>query len=195
MSETELSDGVRSVLEDAATWEEPRGALEQEVVDAIARAARAEAPPETARRASRAARLVPGLAAAVILLFGLAAVLAWPGDGGRDTRAFALAGTARARDASARVSVEETGAGALILFDADGLAPAPPDTYYEGWVDAPSGDKVSIGTFHLHESDRPIALWAGVDLADYPVLTVIEPEDGDAGSSGNVVLRGSIGAG
>jgi hypothetical protein len=39
-----------------------------------------------------------------------------------------------------------------------------------------------------------VKLWAGVDIADFPVLTVtLEPDDGDPASSGQVVLRGEIG--
>ena len=187
MSEPDVSDGVRALLADASIWEEPPPALEQEVVDSITRATRERVPAP-----SRVSRSVSAVAAALILLFGLAAVLAWPSDGGW-AHEFALAGTDRAPDASASVTVQENGAGALIRLDAEGLAPAPANSYYEGWVDGPDGDMVAIGTFHLHHGDDPIALWAGVDLSKYPVLTVtLEPEDGDPGSSGDVVLRGSV---
>jgi hypothetical protein len=38
-----------------------------------------------------------------------------------------------------------------------------------------------------------VTLWAGVDIEDFPVMTVtLEPNDGDPASSGDVVLRGEL---
>jgi hypothetical protein len=61
---------------------------------------------------------------------------------------------------------------------------------YEAWIG--DGDiRVSAGTFHLREGDDAIELWAGTDDPRFHIISVtIEPIDGDAGSSGRVVMRG-----
>ena len=82
--------------------------------------------------------------------------------------------------------------GTRIILDVAGLPPAEPGTYYEAWmrVDAETG--VSAGTFHLRGGDGEIELWSGVTAADYPLLTVTVQDEGQAASSGVVVLRGRI---
>jgi hypothetical protein len=82
-----------------------------------------------------------------------------------------------------------------ITLDVSGLAPAPKGSFYQAWVKGPRG-AVAVGTFHVRDgesAEEPIELWSGVDLADYPTITVtLEPEDGDPASSGTVVLKGKV---
>ncbi len=60
-------------------------------------------------------------------------------------------------------------------------------------LDAERHRLVPIGTFHAREGDGPIELWSGVDVADYPTMTVtIQQEGAGPESSGIVVLRGEI---
>ena len=88
--------------------------------------------------------------------------------------------------------MESTGSGLSISLTIDGLPPAEPGTFYQAWMRGDIGS-VPIGTFHAREGDGPIELWSGVDVADYPTMTVtIQQEGAGPESSGIVVLRGEI---
>lgn len=113
-----------------------------------------------------------------------------PATGGDEV---ALAGTDLEPQASGRARVEETGSGVEVWLDVSGLPPAAPGTYYQAWVKG-DGGAVTIGTFHLREGDDPVILWSGVELDDYPTLTVtLQQEGAGAESSGQVVLTGDVG--
>jgi anti-sigma-K factor RskA len=145
------------------------------------------------RPATRARRLavVLAAAAAVVLIAGVAAVMVRSGGegGGREV---AIAGTDLAPDASATATVENTPTGVSIALDVRGLLPAEPGTYYQAWVKGPNG-LVTVGTFHVREGDDTVELWSGVDLDDYPTLTVTIQQEGQGQeSSGQVVLSGRI---
>jgi Anti-sigma-K factor rskA len=103
---------------------------------------------------------------------------------------FALAATDLAPGASATALFRATPAGLRIVLDAADLQGAGPEEMYEAWIG--NGDiRVSCGTFHLRGGDDPISLWAGTDDQSFDTITVTrEPLDGDAASSGQVVLRG-----
>jgi len=104
-----------------------------------------------------------------------------------------LAGTALARGASGQAVVRETESGFAISLDVTGLPPAAPGTFYEGWVRAPGGDRVSIGTFHLRGGAETIELWSGVDVGQYSTLTVtVQRERAPAAVKGPLVLSGAI---
>ena len=94
--------------------------------------------------------------------------------------------------ATAKAFFTPTPAGLKILLDADGLAGADPDHMYEAWIS--DGEiRVSAGTFHLRDGHDPIELWAGTDDPRFHLITVtIEPIDGVAESSGQVVLKGEF---
>ena len=78
-------------------------------------------------------------------------------------------------------------------MDIRDLPPAPPGQYYQGWVRSEDGELVTIGTFHMRGGDATVTLWSGVELADYPIVTVtIQTEGAGQDSSGEVVLRGSL---
>lgn len=183
---------VRDLLADEALWlEPPPGGA-----DALLNATRAEAPAGPRRRRSRGRPPVRwgvtlAAAAALVLVAGIAAALALgPGDG--DGQEFAVTGTELAPGASAVATVESLGSGIAIELRVHDLPPAPPGTYYQGWVKGPDG-LVTIGTFHLRAGDDTVELWAGVDLDRYPTLTVtLQQEGAGPESSGEVVLTGDI---
>lgn len=134
-------------------------------------------------------------AALAVVITGIVLVTRSGDDGGvgGDEIAFALVGTEAAPDARAEVIMASTPAGLKILLDADGLPGAPEGAYYEAWLS--DGDvRVSAGTFHLRGGSNQIELWAGVVGPEFDTISVtIEPVDGDNGSSGDVVLRGTVG--
>jgi hypothetical protein len=144
------------------------------------------------RTPSRARRLavVLAAAAAVVLVAGVAAVMVRSEDGGG--RQVEVAGTELAPDASGTATVENTPSGVRIHLDVRGLPPAEPGTYYQAWVKGPNG-LVTVGTFHVREGDDTVELWSGVELDEYPTLTVTIQQEGQGQeSSGRVVLSGRI---
>jgi hypothetical protein len=192
--------GVRGLLGDESVWAEPAPGGLDALLAAIQAEGGGSAPagpatqPRRARRRppARARRLalVLGAAAALVLVAGVAAVmLRSEGGGGSEV---AIAGTELAPDASATATVENTPSGVAIELDVRGLPPAEPGTYYQAWVKGPDG-LVTVGTFHVREGDDTVELWSGVELGDYPTLTVtIQQEGGGQESSGQVVLSGRI---
>ncbi|WP_432947644.1 anti-sigma factor domain-containing protein [Kribbella sp. CA-253562] len=133
-----------------------------------------------------------GLVAAVGLVvagaIGVGAVVASGPEGG----SVALSGTVLAEDARAVVEVRDSAGGVEIVVKPSGLAPAPVGSFYQGWVKGDRG-MVAIGTFHLRDGAEEIALWSGVDLADYPAIAVtLQSEGAGTDSSGRVVLSGQV---
>ena len=184
-------DDLRRLLTSPSTWDEPP----PELVDGIVAEIRAEAgdvPASTVRRRRTLMRpvLTAAAAAAAVLVVALGAILVNRDSG--DGESFALAATDVVPDASGSATVESTGSGLSISLTIDGLPAAEPGTFYQAWMRGES-DSVPIGTFHAREGDGPIELWSGVDVADYPTMTVtIQQEGAGPESSGIVVLRGSI---
>jgi hypothetical protein len=137
--------------------------------------------------------LVAGAAAVVI---GVVATVAVTGNNQPASTVVTLAGTELAPDAAGRANILPTDSGFKIKLDISGLPPAPAGSYYQGWLRNKDGNAVTIGTFHGREGTDDIILWSGVDIVDYPTLTVtIQQEGAGAESSGRVVLRGEIPAG
>lgn len=191
----ELSRAVEAALARADVWDEPRPGLEDDIVAAI----RAEPVALDAARSRRQQRKFPTWlvgAAAVAVVATAAVVIARAGDDNEetagDTTEAILAGTDLAPDATAEAFFTPTPAGLKILLDAEGLAGAPPGEMYEAWIS--TGEiRVSAGTFHLRDGHDPIELWAGTDDPRFHLMTVtIEPIDGVAESSGQVVLKGEF---
>ena len=132
---------------------------------------------------------VAAAAAALLAVVAGAVLVSRDGD---DGESFTLAATEVIPAASAEATVESTGSGLSISLTIDGLPPAEPGTFYQAWMRGDVGS-VPIGTFHAREGDGPIELWSGVDVADYPTMTVtIQQEQAGPESSGIVVLRGEI---
>jgi hypothetical protein len=172
----------------------PPGEAPVEAVPGPGEAAPGAGRPLHARRRapSRARRLavVLAAAAAVVLIAGVAAVMVRSEDGGG--RQVEVAGTELAPDASGTATVESTPSGVRIHLDVRGLPPAEPGTYYQAWVKGPDG-LVTVGTFHVREGDDTVELWSGVELDEYPTLTVTIQQEGQGQeSSGRVVLSGRI---
>jgi hypothetical protein len=201
---------LHDLLGDESVWAEPEpGGLDVLLASISAEAAdRPVAPPSggaahlaahrSRRRsahaggAGRGRMLLLSAAAALVVVAGVAGVLvATSGDDGAG-REVALSGTPLSPDASAQAMVEVRDAGVAIGLADVNLPGAPPGSYYQGWVKGDSG-LVTVGTFHLRGDDDDIELWSGVDLEDYPMLTITIQEEG-AGqeSSGQVVLSGRI---
>jgi hypothetical protein len=192
---------LRELLADGSVWAEPTPGGADDLLAAI----RAEggARPDTGSGGTprpvavgdhpRRRRTLVALAAAAALLVvvGVVGLVARSGDGGG--REVDVAGTDLAPDASAVARVDDLGSGVAIELDVRGLPPAPPGTYYQGWVKGDDG-LVTVGTFHLRGGDDTVELWSGVPLDRYPTLTVtLQDEGAGAESSGRVVLTGDVG--
>jgi hypothetical protein len=184
-------DELRRLFASPSTWDDPP----PELVDSVVAGIRAETPravPTAVRRRRTWMRpvLTAAAAAAAVLVVVLGAVL-FTRDGD-DGESFALAATDVVPGASGSATVESTGSGLSISLNIEGLPPAEPGTFYQAWMRSDAGS-VPIGTFHAREGDGPIELWSGVDVADYPTMTVtIQQEGAGTESSGIVVLRGEI---
>ncbi len=196
---TAVLDALGPSLRDRAVWSEPPASVGESIVAAIAaERVTSPAPPATAdldvqRRRRRPGRWLGAVAAAALALaIGAGLLLTREGDE-QPGEQLAITGTDLAPDASATAVVDDTGAGVAIRLDLRGLEPAPEGQYYQGWLRNAEGELVSIGTFHMRDGDATITLWAGVEVKDYPTLTVtLQTEDEGTGSSGQVVLRGSL---
>jgi anti-sigma-K factor RskA len=150
--------------------------------------------PIDGRRRARSRWLAVAAAAAVVVVAATVGVALSTGGDDGDAREVALQGSELAPDASATATVEELGSGVAIEIDVSDLPPAEPGTYYQAWLKSPDGALVTIGTFHMRGGDDVVELWAGVDLADYPLLTVtLQREGAGQESSGEVVLSGEVG--
>jgi anti-sigma-K factor RskA len=170
---------VETILRQAAVWAEVPKDLEHRVLD--------EALGRRRVRPRRTRWLLA--AAAVVALSAGAGVFAWLSG---DEPHASLAGTALAAGSSAEAEVRDTPSGVEIRLYVDGLPPAPEGSYYEAWVKGDRGS-VAIGTFHLRDGSDDIVLWSGVDLDEYPKITVtLQREGAGPASSGRVVLAGEV---
>ena len=184
-------DELRRLLASPGTWDDPPPDLVAGIVADI----QAEAPkvlPTAVRRRATWMRPVATLAAAAAVVLAVAVGAVLVTRDGSDGESFALAATEVIPAASGSATVESTGSGLSISLSIDGLPPAEPGTFYQAWMRGDIGS-VPIGTFHAREGDGPIELWSGVDVADYPTMTVtLQQEQAGPESSGIVVLRGEI---
>ena len=191
----ELPRAVETALGSADVWDQPRPGLEDDIVAAI----RAEPVTLDSARRRRGRPAMPAwlvsAAAVAVIAVGAVLVVRAAGDDDEvagDTTEAGLSGTDLAPAASATAFFTPTPAGLKILLDADGLAGAQPGEMYEAWIS--DGEiRVSAGTFHLRDGHDPIELWAGTYDPRFHVMSVtVEPIDGVADSSGQVVLRGEF---
>lgn len=201
-------ESLAGLLGDPSVWAETHPALEDSIVAAITAEAATrpelvadtglvESPTDSKVVPISASRrwfgpAVACVAAALTLLVGGLILTSGDDDepGGLEV---ALAPTDFAPEAEALARVAETPLGTRIILDVSGLPPAEPGTYYEAWMRVDAEVGVSAGTFHLRGGDGEIELWSGVLAEDYPLLTVTVQDEGQAASSGVVVLRGLIG--
>lgn len=184
----ERLDLMRQVLAAEATWAEPSPGVLEGIV-AVIGPRKPDIPATTRNRP----RLSPAWGIAAVVVVALFGVLGWldrPQEG--EATLVAMFGTDLAPEAVGTAMVRETPAGWYIRLELSDLAPAPEDAYYEGWVWR-EGEGVSIGTFHLRGGAEPVALWSGVDPADYPAIWVtLQDEGGGAEASDRVVMKGSF---
>ena len=194
-----LPDKLLAALRQEELWVDPPVDLEDRTLAAL----RAELDTGAAsvdefavarERRSRRKRWAPMLAAAVAAVaVGVVATVAVTGNDEPESAVVTLAGTELEPDAAGQANIAPTESGFEIELDISGLPPAPAGAYYQGWLRNEDGDAVTIGTFHGREGTDDIILWSGVDVADYPTLTVtIQQEGAGAESSGQVVLSGEI---
>ena len=124
-----------------------------------------------------------------ILSFGVIRALTGPSD------ALALTATSAAPpQAGGELRGEQIGDNLKVELDAWGL-PKPEDGgYYEMWYARADGGRISCGTFTAQpDGSATVSMSAPVSAVAYPEIEVTqEPDDGDPGSSGNVVLKGSL---
>ncbi len=184
-------DGMRGLLADEAMWASPPPELAEPIVRGVEASAAVAARRGLAQRARWP--VVGASAVAAALVVALLVTERLGRSGTDDVTQVALAGTNLAPDASGSATARETPTGLAITLHVDGLAPAPPRSYYQAWLAGEAGP-VAIGTFHVRAGDDDrIELWSGVDPDAYPTLTVtIEPEDGNPASSGRRVLAGTL---
>ncbi|WP_369275886.1 anti-sigma factor [Streptomyces sp. R11] len=189
-----LTDGpIDEILRQEAVWVVVPDGIEQRVMHELMRGAGNVVPmrPRLRRRSTISRRRI-GLVAASVALLGLtAAVGSVVLDTDEESQRMQLTASASAAG-HADVTLRDTPSGVAIEADFQAIPPAPEGSYYEGWVTGERG-AVAIGTFHLRDGQSDVTLWAGVELADYPRMTVtLQKEGGGPASSGNIVLSGDV---
>lgn len=196
MNESEENDllepDIVALLGDPSLWQEPGDLLENRIIAGIADERRVVIPIGRARRAwpGRLAAAAIGAAAAAAVV-----LMAVPGDDQQSADAtIDIVGTDLAPDVRGSAGITELSSGIRIELSVAGLPRRDGDDFYEGWLKNCAGTAlVPIGTFH--ELDEATG-WAGVAIADYPVLTITResvapPKDAAQGSSGEVIVSGA----
>lgn len=196
-------DELRSLLADDAAWDEPPAGLEDKIMASLDAEPMEQVSPARVtdldaarkRRALRT-RFAAGAGAvaamAAAFLIGTTVSSDSGGSGPSPDATFALVRTDLAPNVRGDVSVRSTPSGNEFDLDVRGLPRAPAGSYYQAWVRSPTKGLVPIGTFHT--GNGVVRLWSGVDLREYPLLTVtLEAEDGNAASSGRRVLTAKLG--
>jgi hypothetical protein len=123
-----------------------------------------------------------------LLSSGVLRVATGPSD------ALALTATSAAPQAGGELRGEQIGDNLKVELDAWGL-PKPEDGgYYEMWYAKAGGGRISCGTFTVQpDGSANVSMSAPVSSVAYPEIEITqEPDDGDPGSSGKVVLEGSL---
>jgi hypothetical protein len=136
-----------------------------------------------------------GAAAAAVVAFAVVRV----GDDDTPTLSadeqITLVGTDLQPGVAGRADITTTPSGVEIRLDVPGLPRRDGAEFYEAWLKNVDGTGlIPIGTFH---SGEDVVLWAGVAIEDYPILTVTRetvagPQDPGQGSSGEVVVSGTL---
>ena len=128
------------------------------------------------------------LVVVALLSFGVLRSVTGPSDG------LALTATSAAPQSGGELRGEQVGDNLKVELDAWGL-PEPEDGgYYEMWYAKANGGRISCGTFTVQpDGSATVSMSAPVSAVSYPEIEITqEPDDGDPGSSGKVVLKGSI---
>ena len=185
-------DELRRLFASPGTWDDPPPELADDIVAEIRAEAPEVRPDSGARAAGRGCAPSLTVAAAAAVVLAVAARRRARHSRRRRRRVVRARRHGGHPGASGSATVESTGSGLSISLTIEGLPPAEPGTFYQAWMRSDIGS-VPIGTFHAREGDGPIELWSGVDVADYPTMTVtLQQEGAGPESSGIVVLRGEI---
>lgn len=201
---------LAQLLADPSLWLEPGPAVEAGVLAAIGaeRAQQAADTPQSrsdvvvplrSRRRAWSTQVAAGLVGAAAAAL-IAVVIAQSSDDDRSALApadstFELVGTDLAPGFTGTAEVAVQPSGTLIRMAVVGLPRREGGNFYEAWLKSCDGTRlVPIGTFH--DMDRATG-WAGVSVQDFPLLTVTAeqvagPKDVEQGSSGQVVVTGTI---
>ena len=209
-------DALMAVLGDPTTWDEPSPDLGDLVVGAIASAppsqqARSAAAPTTppltnvpppvqgVQRVRRLRWLGPALlGAAAATLVAVTVAVTRDDDTSPELSVDAtieLTGTDLGPGLTGTAEFDARQSGLWIRLDLPGLTRRDGDDFYEAWLRSEDGTGlIPIGTFHDGDD---VILWAGVALADFPIITVTQesvaaPTSPDQGSSGLVVATGRL---
>jgi Anti-sigma-K factor rskA len=189
-----LEPDIVALLRDPTLWAEPSDTLEDRVAAQIAEEHRVVVPIGRTHRAwpGRLAAAALGAAAAALVV-----LIAVPRDDGQQADAHVdVVGTQLAPGISGRAGITSVTSGVRIDFSVKGLPRRDGGDFYEGWLKNCAGTElVPIGTYH--DLDAATG-WAGVDPADFPLLTVTRehvaaPKDAAQGSSGEVVVTATLG--
>ena len=186
-------DGLRALLADPSTWEEPGPALEDSVLAAVTAASGARPSPTLRARSRRfrPALVYTAFAAAAVLVAVVVAGVILRGTGSpQDRYTAALAATGLVPGAHGDATLTQTAAGWQIELGVTGLRHLDNGLYYEAWLKNAGGTLVPVGTFIQGPS---VTLWAGVSPDDFSTLVVTEqPVGHNQASSGKPVLTGLV---
>ena len=147
---------------------------------------------EPRHRPARRRRIWLPAAAALLVVaifaFGVLRAVTGPSD------SLALAATSAAPQSGGELRGERTGANLRIELEAWGLPEPGKGEYYEMWYAREDGERISCGTFSPQPGGRAtVSMSAPASAVAYPEIEVtLEPDDGDPGPSGEVVLEGSL---
>lgn len=180
--QSERLDATRTALRDPGTWASPPPEIESAVLGAIRTAA-------TRSVDTSWSAWIPRIAiVAAVSLVAVALMALWPTGSSLN-----LIGTELVPEATGVARLDATGSGWAIQIELADLPAAEPGTYYEGWVWSDEGQGVSIGTFHLRGANKPVTLWAGVDVNEYPSIWIsLQDEGGGNEVSDQIVMRGRL---
>ena len=131
---------------------------------------------------------VAALLVVAVLGLGLLRTVSDSSDG------LALTATGAAPQAGGELRGDRVGDNLRIELEAWGLPEADRGEYYEMWYAKAGGGRISCGTFSARPDGRTtVSMSAPAGAVAYPEVEItLEPDDGDPGSSGKVVLKGSL---
>ncbi len=123
-----------------------------------------------------------------VLGFGVLRMVSDTSDG------LALRATSAAPQAGGELRGERVGDNFRVELEAWGLPEPSGGEYYEMWYAKEGGGRISCGTFTVQpEGHTTVSMSAPASSVAYPRVEItLEPDDGDPGSSGKVVLKGSL---
>jgi anti-sigma-K factor RskA len=152
----------------------------------------ARAKNEPRHRQARGRRLWLPVAAALlavaVLGLGVLRMVSDNSDG------LALTATSAAPRAGGELRGEQIGDNLKVELEAWGLPKLEGGEYYEMWYAKEGGERISCGTFRAEPgAHTTVSMSAPASAVAYPKIEVtLEPDDGNPGSSGEVVLKGSL---